>query len=133
MHPPPPRRRRKRPWVLLAAAVVFFGGIIAIAAVVRGDAGKSVTVRYRVTGTARDVTIGYPTWHDDTISTTKVTAKTLPWQKELTTKSFVKGGSLSLTLGPGGGTATCSVVVDNGKAHTATATGPSATVDCNGF
>jgi hypothetical protein len=114
-------------------AVVFIGGIIAIAAVVRDDAGKSVTVKYRVTGTAHDVTIGYPTWSDDTISTTKVTAGTLPWHKQLTTKGFVKGGSLSVTLGAGGGTATCSVVVDNGKAHTATATGPFATARCNGF
>lgn len=113
--------------------MVFIGGIIAIGAAVRNDAGKSVTLKFSVTGTARDVTIAYPTFRDDTITTRKVKATTLPWHKELTTTGYVQGGALSLTLGPDGGTATCSVVVDNGKAHTKTATGPSATVACTGF
>lgn len=102
-------------------------------AAVHHEATKSVTVKYSVTRTARDVTIAYSTWRNENISTSEETARTLPWSKEVTTTGFVKGGSLSMTLGAQGGTAKCSVVVDNGKAYTATANGPFATADCTGF
>jgi len=113
--------------------VVLAGGITAIVASVHHEVTKSVTVKYSVTGTARDVSIAYSTWRNENISTSQDTARTLPWSKEVTTKGFVKGGSLSVALGAEGGTATCSVIVDNGKAHTATANGPFATADCSGF
>lgn len=114
-------------------AVVFVGAVAAIVAAVSHEATKSVSVKYSVTGTAGNVAIAYSTWRNDTISTSQETARTLPWHKNVTTKGFIKGGSLSVTLGAAGGTATCSVVVDNGSAHTATATGPFASADCTGF
>lgn len=114
-------------------ALVLAGGIGGIVAAVHHEATKSVTVKYSVTGTARDVAIAYSTWRNENISTSQDTARTLPWHKSVTTKGFVKGGSLSVTLGAAGGTATCSVVVGNGKPHTATANGPFASADCSGF
>lgn len=133
LHAPPPPKRRKWPWIVLVSGLVFLGAIAGIATAVRNDTTKSVTVRYSVTGTARDVIVAYPTWRQQTIFTHKVTVNTLPWHKELTTNEFVKGGTLTITLGAGGGTATCSVVVGNGTSHTATATGPHATATCKGF
>jgi hypothetical protein len=113
--------------------VVLAGGIAAIVASVNHEVTKSVTVKYSVTGTARNVAIAYSTWRNENLSTSQETARTLPWSKNVTTKGFVKGGSLAVTLGAEGGTATCSVVVDNGKPHTATASGPFASADCSGF
>lgn len=79
------------------------------------------------------MTIAYSAWRNDTLSTGEATAPTLPWHRQVTTRGFTRGGSLAVSLGASGGTATCSVVVDNGKPHTATATGAFATADCSGF
>ncbi len=129
----PPRKRRKWPWVALAVVVVLVAGIVAAVVAGTRESTKSVTVDYRVTGSARGVSIAYSTWHDGRLSVSQETVQTLPWRKTLSTDGFVRGGSLSITLGAEGGTAKCSVVVDGGKAYTATASGPFATADCTGF
>lgn len=128
---PPPRR--KWPWIVAVLAVAIVGALVALAVSANHEATKAVTVRYAVTGSAHSVGIVYSTWDNQVISTTKVTAGALPWSKELTTKGFAKGGALTVTLGASGGTATCSVVVDNGRTYTATATGPHGAAQCRGF
>ncbi|MEU6849914.1 hypothetical protein ABZ901_08300 [Actinacidiphila alni] len=131
--PPQKKKRRKWPWILLILVVLFAGGCAVIVATVSHEVTKTVKVKYSVTGTATNVTISYSTWHDDNISTSQETAKTLPWRKEVSTKGFIKGGTLTITLGEAGGKAECSVVVDNGTPKTATASGPFATASCDGF
>jgi len=117
-----------------ALAVLIVGGIVALAVAAHHQATQPVTVRYSVTGNAHSVGIAYSTWDNQTISTTKVTAPALPWARQLTTTGFVRGGSLTVTLGASGGTATCSVTTsENNKTYTATATGPFASAQCLGF
>ncbi|MFD4174816.1 hypothetical protein [Streptomyces anulatus] len=137
--PPPaaPKKRRKWPWILLVVVLLGIGGCVAVAALVANEVSdesdRTVRVRYEVTGTAEDVSIAYTTWRDGNMSTSQVSSQRLPWTKEVTTKGFVKGGSLSITLGRSGGKAVCSVTVDGGSPHTATASGAFATASCSGF
>ncbi|MFE7807840.1 hypothetical protein ACFU51_24860 [Streptomyces sp. NPDC057430] len=119
--------------MLLVLVLLVAGGCVAIVAVISSEVSKEVTVEYAVTGDARDVTIAYSVWNDDGISSRSETVTTLPWRKTLTTKGFVKGGSLLISLSGSGGTATCSVSVDDESPKTATATGPSAAATCSGF
>ncbi|MEE4541893.1 hypothetical protein V2S66_07915 [Streptomyces sp. V4-01] len=132
VHSPPPKRWRRWPWIVLAG-LVFLGAVAGIATAVHGESTKQVTVRYSITGTARDVAVAYSTWHGGNISTTKETVKALPWHLKVTTKEYRTGGSLAVTLGASGGTVTCAAVKDDGKVHTDTASGPSATAYCSGF
>ncbi|MCX4778540.1 hypothetical protein [Streptomyces sp. NBC_01264] len=137
-YPPPPRRRRRWPWVLLGLLLLLLGGCAALFAVfvneVSEEAARPARITYAATGTASGpVSLTYSTWRDGSLSTSQVGAATLPWSKELTTKGFVKGGSLVVTLGADGGTATCSVTVDDDPPVTATATGPFASAVCDGF
>lgn len=128
---PPPRR--KWPWIVAGLAVLVVGAIVGLAVAAHHEATQPVTVRYSVTGTARSVGIAYSTFDNQTISTTKVTAPTLPWTKQLTTTGYTRGGALTVTLGASGGTATCSATAGNGRTYTATATGPFASAQCRGF
>ncbi|MDJ0342123.1 hypothetical protein QMK19_01895 [Streptomyces sp. H10-C2] len=130
---PPARKRRTWPWVVLVLVLLVVGGCALLFATVVHESSKTVKVTYEVTGDATGVTISYSTWNNDNLSTSEETARTLPWRKELTTKGFVKGGSLVVTTGEAGGTAKCSVTVDNGTPKTATATGPFAVATCGGF
>ncbi|MFJ7271558.1 hypothetical protein ACIQV3_33780 [Streptomyces sp. NPDC099050] len=134
---PPPRRRRRWPWVLLGLLLLLLGGCTALFAVfvdeVSEEAARPARITYAATGTASGVAITYSTWRDGNLSTSQVSDRALPWTEELTTKGFVKGGSLVVTLGPDGGTATCSVTVDDDPPVTATATGPLASAVCDGF
>jgi hypothetical protein len=132
VHGPPPKRRRKWPWIALAG-VVCLGAVAGIATAVHGESTKAVTVRYTITGTARDVSVAYSTWHGGNISTTKKTVNALPWHLEVTTKEYVTGGSLAVTLGSSGGTVTCAAVKDDGMVHTDTARGPAETAFCHNF
>ncbi|WP_138905799.1 MmpS family transport accessory protein, partial [Streptomyces albidochromogenes] len=141
--PPPPGRpgpaggRRIWPWVLLGTLLLFTGGCIAviatIATVVDDESTRTVKVRYAVTGDARGVTIAYTTWRDGDASSNTVTDARLPWRQEVDTTGLVKGGSLIVTTGASGGTATCSVTVDGNEPRTATATGRFATATCDDF
>ncbi|MFE1228057.1 hypothetical protein [Streptomyces sp. NPDC058745] len=119
--------------MLLVLVLLVAGGCAALFAAFSNEVSKTVTVKYAVTGDARDVTIAYSFWNDDGISSRSETVATLPWRKTVTTKGFVKGGSLLISLSGSGGTATCSVTVDNDSPKTATATGPSAAATCSGF
>ncbi|MFI1656569.1 hypothetical protein ACH4ZU_16905 [Streptomyces sp. NPDC020472] len=130
---PPRRKRRKWPWVLLGLVLLAAGGCAAVIAVISHEVSKEVTVEYAVTGDARDVTIAYSFWNDDGISSRSETVKKLPWRKTVKTKGFTKGGSLLISLSGSGGTATCSVTVDNDPPKTSTASGPSAAATCSGF
>ncbi|MFG3404465.1 hypothetical protein [Streptomyces sp. NPDC048142] len=139
-HPPPPaapEKRRRWPWILLVAVLLLIGGCVAVVALVADEvveeSERTVRVRYEVTGTAEGVSIAYTTWRDGRMSISQVTSQRLPWTKEVTTKGFVKGGSLGITVGASGGTAVCSVTVDDGSPHTATASGAFANALCRGF
>ncbi|MEU4494860.1 hypothetical protein AB0F96_15775 [Streptomyces sp. NPDC023998] len=119
--------------MLLVLVLLLAGGCVAIIAGISREVSKTVNVEYAITGTARDVTVAYSVWNDDGLSSRSETVKTLPWRKTLKTKGFTKGGSLLISLSGSGGTATCSVAVDNGSPKTATASGPSAAATCGGF
>ncbi|MFE5868280.1 hypothetical protein ACFQ6V_06420 [Streptomyces roseifaciens] len=127
------RRHRKWPWVLLAVVLLMAAGCAAIVVVLAGESGKTVRVRYEVTGDATGVSIAYSTWRDGAVVTQKEGPRDLPWRKELETTEFEKGGLLAVTTGKGGGTVSCSVTVDNRRPWTATASGREATATCSGF
>lgn len=117
--------------------LLVVGGCVAVTALVADnvsdESDRVVRVRYTVTGTAKDVSIAYTTVRDGELSTSEVTSRSLPWTKNMKTKGFVKGGSLTVTLGESGGKAVCSVTVDGGAPRTATASGAFATATCDGF
>ncbi|MFE2296036.1 hypothetical protein [Streptomyces sp. NPDC059452] len=133
----PPKKRRKWPWVLLVVVLLLIGGCVGVVALlakgVSDESERTVRIRYEVTGTAEGVAISYSTWRDGDMSTNQETARSLPWTKEVTTKGFIKGGSLSVTLGQSGGKAACSVTVDDNAPRRATASGTFATATCSGF
>lgn len=136
--PPPQRRRRIWPWVLLGLFVLFVGGCVAVIATVStmvdDDSNRTVTVRYAVTGDAKDgVTIAYTTWKDGNSASNTVSDARLPWHKEVGATGLVKAGSLTVTTGASGGTVTCSLSVDGDEPQTATATGRFATATCDDF
>ncbi|MBT2507376.1 hypothetical protein J7I98_16085 [Streptomyces sp. ISL-98] len=136
-YPPPPRRRRVWPWVLLGIAVLIVLGCVAIAALVFSEvdeeADRKVRVTYEVTGDANDASITYTTWNNGNTSSSSVSDARLPWRKEVESTGLMKGGSLVVTLGESGGTATCSVTVDDNPPQTSTARGKFATATCDGF
>ncbi|WP_027942558.1 DUF4190 domain-containing protein [Amycolatopsis taiwanensis] len=99
---------------------------------VREEANQPTTVVYEVTGDATDVSIDYTTFGETTTSDSETTA-TLPWTKEVQTKGLLTGGSLIVTTGDKGGSATCKVTVNGTVAKTSTARGPFAIADCTGF
>ncbi|QDQ10892.1 hypothetical protein [Streptomyces spectabilis] len=134
--PPQPRKRRKWPWVLLVLVLLLAGGCVAlvvgIGQEIGEESGREITVRYEVTGDAKDVTITYSTYSDGGTSQNQVTDIDPPWRKELKTKGFIKGGTLVVTTGVSGGTVHCKVTAD-GTTRTATASGVVATAVCDGF
>ncbi|MET9659465.1 hypothetical protein [Streptomyces sp. NPDC006510] len=131
------RRRREWPWVLLVVVLVpAAGGAVAVELVageLSREATKPLRVTYEVTGTAKDVTITYPTWQNGGLSTARLTLRTLPWAGETRTKGFMSGGSFAVTLGASGGEVACAVTVEDGTVRTATASGAFATATCGGF
>ncbi|MBT2467075.1 hypothetical protein J7E97_04100 [Streptomyces sp. ISL-66] len=135
--PAPARRRRRWPWFLLGLVLLLLGGCAALFAVfvneVSEEAARPARITYAATGTAARATISYSTWRDGNLAASQVGDQTLPWTKEIATKGFVKGGSLVVTLGADGGTATCSVTVDDSPPITATASGSFASAVCSGF
>jgi hypothetical protein len=130
---PPRRRRRKWPWVLLALFILMAGGCAAIAASISKEAKKTVTVKYEVTGDAKDVTVSYTSWAGGNMSSSQATVATLPWSHAQDVKGLGKGGSLTVTTGASGGSVTCSVTVGNDPPRTSQASGPFAIASCTGF
>lgn len=99
---------------------------------VNEEANRTVTITYEVTGDAPTADIEYTTFGDD-VASSQDTGSTLPWSHEVETQGLLKGGSLTVTTGPEGGTVTCRVLVDGKEAKTATASGPLAIANCTGF
>lgn len=138
---PPPvvvKKRKVWPWVLLVAVLLPILGFVACAALVTtavNEVGREVSVHYEVTGDAADVTISYSSWNGGNMSSSTETAATLPWTKDFKASGFGKGGTLTVTTGAEGGTATCKVVVDGkeNEATTSTASGQFAIATCSGF
>lgn len=111
--------------------VVLFG---AAANEVKEEAEREATVVYELSGDAKDVTVTYTTFGDDTATTPEQEVVTaLPWQKDFKTKGLFKGGSMSASAGADGGSLTCKVTVDGVVKKTQTATGQFAIVTCTGF
>lgn len=131
------RRRRRWPWVLLVSVLVpACAGAVAVevvAGALSREGAEPLRITYEVTGTAKDVTVTYPTWRDGSLSTARLTLRTLPWAGETRTRGFMSGGSFAVTLGATGGEVACAVTVDNGTVRTATASGAFATATCGGF
>ncbi|WP_326765195.1 hypothetical protein OG978_11960 [Streptomyces sp. NBC_01591] len=131
------RRRRRWPWVLLVVVLALASGGAVAVGVVAGalsrEETKPLRITYEVTGTAKDVTVTYPTWRNGDLSTARLTLRTLPWAGETRTRGFMSGGSFAVTLGASGGEVACAVTVDNGTVRTATASGAFATATCGGF
>ncbi|MFJ4738487.1 hypothetical protein [Streptomyces sp. NPDC088775] len=132
-----PGGRRRWPWVLLVVVLALAtGGAVAVelvAGALSRDGIEPRRIGYRVTGTAKDVTVTYPTWRDGDLATARLTLRTLPWAGETRTRGFMNGGSFAVTLGPSGGEVACAVTVDDGTVRTATASGAFATATCDGF
>lgn len=122
--------------LLVVVLALAGGGAVAVGTVAGAlsrEGTKPLRITYEVTGTAKDVTVTYPTWRDGDLSTARLTLRTLPWTGETRTRGFMSGGSFAVTLGASGGEVACAVTVDNGTVRTATASGAFATAACGGF
>jgi hypothetical protein len=100
---------------------------------VNKESHRVATVRYDVAGDAQNVTISYSIFGRDGISTSQESVATLPWTKSVDTTGLAKGGTLTVSAGPDGGTVTCTVSLDGQEAKTVSATGPMATASCSDF
>lgn len=133
-YPPAPRKRRKWPWITLGALVLIVGGCVAVIAGVSNgvshEINKTENVFYQVTGDAQTVTVTYSTWNNGSISSSQQDVP-LPWTKREQSTGLLKGGTLSVTVGADGGSATCSVSKDDGPPRTAKASGAFSTATCD--
>ncbi|MFJ6013309.1 hypothetical protein [Streptomyces sp. NPDC092952] len=131
------RSRRRWPWVLLVVVLTLTaGGAAAVAltaAALSRDGTRPRLVTYRVTGTAEDVTVTYPSWQGDGVAAARLRLPALPWAGTTRTRGFMSGGAFTVTLGASGGEASCTVRVDGGPVRTATASGAFASASCDGF
>lgn len=132
--PQPPNKRKKWPWVVLGVLVLVVGGGIAIIATaassVNHEINKTVTVNYKVTGSAESVTVTYTSWNDGTSSTSQKKV-TLPWTQVETSSGLFSSGTLTVSVDPSGGDATCSVSVDGETPKTAVASGAFSSATCS--
>ncbi|MFF2012423.1 hypothetical protein ACFVWY_25530 [Streptomyces sp. NPDC058195] len=131
------RPRRRWPWVLLVVVLALTAGgaaaVVLTAAALSRDGTQPRRITYRVTGTAEDVTVTYPSWQEGGLAAARLRLRTLPWTGETLTRGFMSGGSFTVTLGAAGGEVSCAVRVDGGPVRTATASGAFATAACDGF
>jgi hypothetical protein len=117
--------------VVCVAWVVLFGKVASDSVV---EANREAAIVYELSGDAKDVTVSYTTFGDNTATTPQQEAVTsLPWQKDFKVKGLLKGGSVSASTGAEGGSLTCKVTVDGVVKKTETATGQFAVVTCTGF
>ncbi|HET9168731.1 MAG TPA: hypothetical protein VFN97_04815 [Actinospica sp.] len=104
--------------------------MVGIVASISHEINKTETVVYQVTGTASSVTVTYTTWNQGNVSMDQHDV-TLPWKQMETTSGLFKGGSLTITVGAGGGTATCAASVDGHAPSTSSASGAYASAVCD--
>lgn len=133
---PAPRRKRRWPWVLLAFFLVIVGGFAACTAMVGGAINKidenaktQVAVTYSVTGQGK-ASITYDTSTDAGVSSESANDARLPWSKDVTISGILKTPHVLATLGPDGGTVTCSISANGKVLKSATSSGPFATATC---
>lgn len=146
---PTPSKRKKWPWIVGGIAALIIVGSMAgkdannpaqqtnaaqLPAATTAPAAAKPTVVYRVTGTAKDVSVIYTTMDSGNWSSSTEQDVPLPWEKTVEVDGgILSGGSLIVTTGFQGGTVTCTVVVDGEEAKTAQASGEFASASCSGF
>nr|BFF03427.1 hypothetical protein GCM10020241_51020 [Streptoalloteichus tenebrarius] len=117
--------------MVLAAAVVL---VVGAGFVVFGRGidrtAKSVKLTYEVTGTAKNVTIGYSTITNGNSGTHTEQNVSLPWTKEVVVEGSARGATLTVSAGAEGGRVTCGVRSEDGEPRTASAEGPFAVASC---
>lgn len=113
--------------------IVCIAWTAGVAGFIGRDSRDVTDVRYEVTGTATGPTITYSTFGDDGSATDQENATVLPWSKDIRIRGSLKASSLIITTGAGGGTVTCTVVVDGKETRSSTASGPFAVASCDGF
>lgn len=99
---------------------------------VNKESNKVSTIRYEVTGNAKNVDVDYTTFSKGS-SDGNQTVKTLPWHKDVQAKGIGKSGIMTVTTGMNGGKVKCRVLVDGKTAKTATAQGEMKTASCSNF
>ena len=121
-------------WLLIVVAV----GIASCSALVIG-AGVAVnnanqkqhTVVYTVSGTgSADIT--YFAWDNNHGGSADISNAPLPWTKTITGSGLFNSYSVIATVGPNGGSASCSVTVDGNQVSTNTASGALSAATCTG-
>jgi hypothetical protein len=140
IQPPPPSRRKRSVfqkgwfWVLVVV-VLGFGGCIAVVgggtAAIDSANHQKHTVVYQVTGAGTGVTIGYNTWDNSHGGSATASGVTLPWTKKVVGSGLFSVYQVTVTLGPSGGSATCSVTVDGDEVTTNGAGGPFGIATCS--
>ncbi|GAA4528804.1 DUF4190 domain-containing protein [Amycolatopsis samaneae] len=95
---------------------------------VNKEIAKTAKVAYDVTGDAKDVEVVY----GEVLNPRTETVPALPWHKDVENKGVYKGGTLTVTVGEGGGSVTCKITVDGAVVSTKTASGEFATAACTG-
>jgi hypothetical protein len=96
------------------------------------QADETVTVSYDAGGTAKGATVTYSTFSDGSSSEGQVTTN-LPWHRDVKATGFARGGLMTVTAGPDGGTVSCKVTVNGVVQKTATSSGPLASATCSDF
>jgi hypothetical protein len=138
-HPPaadllPKKPVYKRVWFwLLIVFALGIGGCVALittaSVAINNAVNKRHTVIYTVTGSGT-ATITYGTLDSSHAGSNQISDVPLPWSKTLTDSGIFRAYTVTATLGSGGGTATCSIVVDGTSTSTNSATGALATANC---
>jgi hypothetical protein len=134
--PKKPVHKRVWFWILIVLAI----GISGCSAVVLG-AGVAVnhaahvrhTVVYVVTGTGQANDITYSTLQEGAGQNgeAQVTNVTLPWRKAITVSGLITIFDLTATVGPIGGSVTCTITEDGRQLAANTATGSFASANCS--
>lgn len=116
----------------LVFCVLYLTAFTKAAKDVTTQANEVATISYDAGGTSKDATVTYSTFSDGGSSDGQEDTK-LPWHKQVTAKGFAKGGVLTVTAGPNGGTVTCKVTVNGVVQKTATGSGAFSSATCSNF
>ncbi|CCH35191.1 MmpS family transport accessory protein [Actinosynnema sp. NPDC047251] len=130
---PEPPERPTRHWPVITGSAVLVLGALVLALWVARPEEPSVVV-YEVFGEAKSATVTYSTFDRNGSTTQEVELTSFPWSRELrVVRDDVRGGVLTVTIGPDGGSVGCKVGVDGVERRSATATGPFTSALCGGF